>query len=207
MRLVIVALTTVCGTVSAQTMDTPPAHLHPLLEYITNDKTVDRYLLLISTFFVILTLLAYCLREFICPLIRRVKLRHPVRAWFVITSYDRYEVNHAVQDQDEHFTKELVVPAATENLLLPLLLRAKLNFTQYAIEISFQGDRQKKPLIHFWKNPFIQIGQSTKTPNETPGHYVDHHHNYHIDEIRHRPSNQWISYGFNMSTRAASFPF
>src|SRR2546430_11673778 len=90
----------------------------------------DQELLIVSTVFIILTLCAYSLREFIWPFARRVRLRHPVKAFFVITSQDRYDLGYAIQDDEEHFTKVLVLPANSDDLILALYFDARLSFTQ-----------------------------------------------------------------------------
>ena len=81
---------------------------------------VDHVLLFVSTLFIIATLIAYLLKEFVYPSFRRSTLRRPVIPFFVITSKDRYELKYAVQDEQEHLTKVLVLPAHTDDLLLHL---------------------------------------------------------------------------------------
>jgi hypothetical protein len=71
---------------SAETSD----HLNRGTEISRND--VEYYLTVVSTGLLTLTLLAYCAREFFWPLIRRQILKRPVKAWFVITSSDRFDL-------------------------------------------------------------------------------------------------------------------
>src|ERR1700738_1028920 len=102
---------------------------------------VDHVLLLASTIFIIGTLIAYLLKEFVYPSFRRSTLRRPVIPSFVITSKDRYELKYVVLDEQEHLTKVLVLPAHTDNLLLHFILRPKLDFEQSHFELYFAGDR------------------------------------------------------------------
>jgi hypothetical protein len=160
------------------------------------------YLTIVSTVLITLTLVAYCIREFIWPWLRRRKLKHPIDAWFVITSKDRFDVKYAVQDQErEHNTKLLVLPSHTDDLLLHILWRNRFAFTQHHLVMSFDGNRKEKPLIDHFFHPFVKIGAATKRPGEYQGHYIDYHDNYHIDEVRHRAFHQMITYGFKIGTR------
>jgi hypothetical protein len=160
----------------------------------------ERLLTIIANIVIITSLGAYLVKEFLFPWIRRLRLRKPVKASFVITSEDRYKLSYAIQDNDEHFSDTLVLPSNSSNLTLQLYFDAKLDFTQSHFELSFEGDAAKKPLIHCWYNPFVKIGENKRIPGKHPGHFVDYHDNYHIDEIRHRARGQGISYGFKIST-------
>jgi hypothetical protein len=165
----------------------------------------EKLLGIIVSIVIIVSLGAYLVREFICPWIRRIRLRSPVKALFVITSIDRYELKYAIQDEEEHFTRELVLPAHTKDLLLHLILTAKLGFTQSHFELSFAANKDTKPLIQYYFHPFIKIGPPAtpreRKPGEVPGHYIDYHDNYHIDEIRHKAMGQTTTYAFKISTR------
>jgi hypothetical protein len=165
----------------------------------------ERLLTIIANVVIIVSLGAYLAREFLSPLTRKLVLRSPVVAHFMITSSDRYDLKYAMQDDNEHFTKELVLPANTEDLLVHFNLIAKLDFTQTHLEIMFEGEKETKPLIHFYVLPYIKIGPPAtpreKRPGEVPGHFIDYHDNYHIDEIRHKAQGQTTTYGFKISTR------
>jgi hypothetical protein len=161
---------------------------------------------------IILSLLAYLLREFFGPWYRRVRLKRPVTPFFIITSPDRYTLYYAVQDTREHLTEVLVLPANTDDLLLHFIWKSKLNFTQYYLELSFEQNRfmrylprwwkvdRKRPQFHYWFHPFIRVGQSIRKPGEYPGHYIDYHDNYHIEEKRQRAKGQIVTYAFKIST-------
>jgi hypothetical protein len=162
---------------------------------------LDRYLLIISTIFIILSLVMYWLREFACPAIRRYRLKWPFKSYFLITSKDRFDLGYAAQDDNEHEIKVLVLPSHTYDLFLHVILKAKLDFTQHHLEFSFEGARQRKPLINYWFHPFVKSGPSVRRPGEYPGHYIDYHDNYHIEGVQHRAEGQTITAGFKISTR------
>jgi hypothetical protein len=69
-------------------------------------------------------------------------------------------------------------------------LIARLDFTQTHLELLFEGDRETKPVIRYYFLPYIKISPPAtpreKKPREAPGHFIDYHDNYHIDEIRHK---------------------
>jgi hypothetical protein len=162
---------------------------------------VDHYLLITSTVFIILTLIAYIAKEFLSPLIRSIRLRHPIKARFVITSADRYNIGYAPQDEFEHEVKTLVLPSFTHNLFVHLLWTVKLSFKQYHLEISLGGERTKKPIINHYFHPFFKMGDATRIPGEYPGHYIDYHDNYHVDVVRDYAKGQFVTAGFKVTTR------
>jgi hypothetical protein len=49
--------------------------------------------------------------QIVRPWCRRLKLKRPFEAYFLITSLGRFPMNYVLQDDQEHFVKELVVPA------------------------------------------------------------------------------------------------
>jgi hypothetical protein len=177
--------------------------VHALLTWFNSQTQLelDHYLLIISTIFIILTLAAYCLREFVYPSIRRARLKWPVKSYFVITSNDRFDLRYAVQDDQEHEVKVLVLPSHTHDLFMHIIWRPKLDFTQSSGEFSFEGARQRKPLINYWFHPFIKIGHSIRRPGEYPGHYIDYHDNYHIGGAHQRARGQTITSAFKITTR------
>lgn len=166
-----------------------------------SDAKVDHYLLVVSTVFIILTLVAYCLKEFVYPIVRKIRLRYPAKAYFLITSIDRFDLWYAKQDEDEHETEILALPSHTHNLLLHVVWRPKLDFIQSGAEFSFEGDREKKPLIHYWFHPFVSVGEQTKKPGEYSGHYLDYHGNYHIEGVHNRAKRQTLTSAFIVTTR------
>jgi len=167
-----------------------------------SDSKVDHYLLYVSTVFVILTTFAYCLREFVYPSYRRWRLKKPARAYFIITSKDRFDLKYAVQDEHEHRLEVLVLPSHTNDLLLHVVLEAKFAYVQNYLEFVFEGeDGHAKPLFNYWHHPFVKTGDITRKPGEYPGHYIDYNDNYHIDGARPMVKGQWQTSAFKITTR------
>ena len=71
----------------------------------------DRDVLDITAIFAGATLALYIAREIVPPIVRYFRMIRPYKAWFVITSYDRGKVDYAVQDEEEHLTRQLIVPS------------------------------------------------------------------------------------------------
>src|SRR5262249_32817850 len=140
------------------------------------------------------------LREFIQPIVKKYKLRHPMSGVFVITSADRYKIPYAIQDENEHLTKELIVPA---NSLVYLHMRFKnnLGFTQHHFTFYFDGDRAKNPEIKEWFVPFVKEGENKRSPKTSRDHYIDYHGAYHIGETIPRAKGDYTVYSFNVATR------
>lgn len=159
----------------------------------------------IADLVIILTLLAYLVKEFAVPWVRRSRLRHPVDLRYNITSQDRYKLLYIVQNKDEHNTNLLVLPSFTYNLLFHVVWINKLDFTQSELLFSFEDqkddNRDRKPLIHSWFHPFVKVGDATRKPGAYPGHYIDYHDCYHIREVVNRPKGQAITNAFIISTR------
>ncbi len=78
----------------------------------------------------------------------------------VITSVDRYNVKYAIQDEEEHRTKELIVPPHAEIYLM--VFKNRLGFTQTHFTFYFDGDRTKNPIIREWFSP---LSKKEKTEN------------------------------------------
>lgn len=174
---------------------------HQALDWINSDPAIDRHISIITSLIIAASLLAYIFKEFIYPSIRRWRLKYPVKAHFLITSLDRFELGYVQQDNEEHFTKFLVLPSHTHNLVIHFIWKAKLGFTQNELEFSFEGDRAQKPLFCYWFLPFIKIGDRTRKPGEYPGHYIDYHDNYHIASPRLVAKGQIATAGFRIATR------
>ena len=110
-------------------------------------------------------------------------VKRPFKAHFVITSRGRFTLNYIVQDDKEHFVRELVVPANTE-VPIQIALEPRLSFLEH--EIYFGCDEslvdENKPRAIEWFVPFIREGvrRSGKPDAEHPGHYTDYNGFYHV---------------------------
>jgi hypothetical protein len=168
---------------------------------------IEHHLHDIADVVIILSLGFYILREFIGPRWRRLKLKYPLKARFNIASRDQIKgLKYVIQDDKEHNSKLLVLPAHTHNLLLHVLWTHRLDFIQSELEFWFEDnkdedDRKTVPLIHYWFHPFVKVGDTKRKPGEYPGHYIDYHDNYHIEAIRNRAKGSVVTNAFMISTR------
>jgi hypothetical protein len=162
----------------------------------------DHGLLVVSTVFIILTLVAYFIREFIQPLARRhLMLKWAVQSDFVIVETEKYKNDFVIQDDDEHLTSELIVPPH-EDVYIHLRFKNRFSFTQYHFALYFSGDIDKKPTVENFHLKFVRRGQRRdKSPETDSSHYIDYHGCYHIEETKHRAWGDYFVYAFNIKTR------
>ena len=65
--------------------------------------------------------------QIVRPWLRRRKLKRPFRAHFLITPPNRFPLKYVLQDDDEHYVKELVVPPNSE-IPIQIVLEPRLKF-------------------------------------------------------------------------------
>jgi len=140
---------------------------------------------IISAFFsaAVVSLIGYT--QFVRPWRRRCKLKRPFNAHFLITSVGRFPLNYVLQDDREHFVKELVVPPSSE-IPIQIILEPRLSFTQHEIYFGCNEDLvdEGKPRATEYFVPFISQGvrRSGKPDAAHPGHYTDYNGFYHVRE-------------------------
>src|SRR6266536_5695340 len=149
----------------------------------------------------LLVLLAYLLKEFAFPIIRRWRLRTPCDLFFVITSKEKYILTYAIQDEVlEHTTRKLIVPSNSE-IYVQILLEPRLAFTASQYFFGFKGSPSTRPLVKRWFIHFRKEGIKEGSPGNPPSHYIDHHDLYHIKEPLDLPANDPFTTGFIVQTR------
>jgi hypothetical protein len=123
--------------------------------------------------------------QIIRPWRRRRKLRRPFDAYFLITSVGRFPLNYVLQDNDEHFVKELVVPSNAE-ISIQIILRPRLSFMQREIYFGCGENlvNKEKPRATKYFVPFVREGErrSGKPDKAHPSHYTDYNGFYHVRE-------------------------
>jgi hypothetical protein len=165
------------------------------------ENNTDHILLVVSTIFVIGTVVTYVIREFIQPAIHRLRLRGPVGSHFVVVEIEKYKNDFAIQDDREHLVSELIVPPH-EDVYIHLRFKNRLSFTQYHFVLYFDGDINRKPIIDNFHLKFIRRGsRKDRSPESDPSHYTDYHGSYHIEETKHRAWGDYFVYAFNVKTR------
>jgi hypothetical protein len=137
------------------------------------------------------------------PRNRRRKLKQPFDAYFLITSL-RFPLTYALQDDKEHFVKELVVPPNTE-VPIQIVLEPKVSFMQH--ELSFGCEEnladENKPSATEYFVPFVVKGLrgSGKPDKDHPGHYIDYNGFYHVRE-NYLYTKDTRVIGFKLQTKA-----
>lgn len=84
------------------------------------------------------TFIAYLLTEIVPPVYRYFRRKDPCKVCFVITSFDRGIVDYAIQDDKEHLTQELIVPA-NHDVYVQILFKAKIAFMQHQLVAAFEN--------------------------------------------------------------------
>jgi hypothetical protein len=123
--------------------------------------------------------------QIIRPRLRRHKLKRPFEAYFLITSLDRFPLDYVLQDDHEHYVKELVVPPNSE-IPIQIVLEPRVSFMQH--ELFFGCDEhlvsREKPCAIEYFVPFVVEGVRGrgKPDADHPGHYIDYNGFYHVRE-------------------------
>ena len=131
---------------------------------------------MISAFFSAAALFLIWYTQIGRPWRRRRKLKRPFKAYFLITSVNRFPLSYVLQDEKtEHLVKELTVPPNSE-IPIQILLKPRLSFLER--EIYFGCDEslvaENKPRATEWFVPFVTQGvRGSGKPDEAhPGHYT-----------------------------------
>lgn len=143
----------------------------------------------------------YFAREVIGPLWRNYRLHDPIELEFVITKKDWADLSYVEQDNDQHRTKDLVLPSYSNNLYIQLQYRVKISFRLLHLAVHFTGNQDESPYIDRWYLPFIKRGRPEKSPESDDNHYIDHHLVYHITDMIDRTKRDFIQCGFQINTR------
>jgi hypothetical protein len=123
--------------------------------------------------------------QIVRPRLRRRKLKQPFRAYFLVTSLERFPLDYVLQDDREHYVKELVVPPNSE-IPIQIVLEPRVSFLQR--ELYFGCDEhlvdKEKPRATEYFVPFVIEGVRGrgKPDADHPGHYIDYNGFYHVRE-------------------------
>jgi hypothetical protein len=81
--------------------------------------------------------------NFFRPAIRRMRLKNPVEAYFLIPSKIHHDCSFARQDDQEHLTKVIVVPSNSE-LMIDFVFFPRTHFVTNEVNLGCKGDALKK---------------------------------------------------------------
>jgi hypothetical protein len=120
--------------------------------------------------------------NFMRPWRRRRKLRFPVNAFFIIPAVGR-ECAYAEQDSEEHYIREIVLPANCE-MTVHLVYKPRFAFHTTDVYFGCEDVKSgaKKPRPIEYDNPFIERGRQHVIPGRENNHFLDIHGYYHIVE-------------------------
>ncbi len=134
--------------------------------------------------------------EFISPIIRRRKLKHPCKAYFHIRQSQVGYLDYVLQDDKAHNVKELVLPANSE-VDIEFSYYVSVPFHVQETVFGFQGETDSKPETIFSIAPFIAKGDRVSL-----GEYWDRHGNLHYQtHAAGRSVGSCYTKGFKIRTR------
>ena len=87
-------------------------------------------------------------------------------------------MGYVIQDDKEHYVKELILPAHSSEVSIQIALEPKISFLQQ--ELYFGCDEhlvdEEKPRATEWFVPYVREGvrRSGKPDEDHPGHYTDY---------------------------------
>jgi hypothetical protein len=140
------------------------------------------------------------------PVCLRHKLKRPCNAWFLIPSTDQKIIDFAEQTTEQHYVRDLTLPADSE-VEIEILYRPSIAFLCSAMYFGCNEQNNKdldiKPLIKAFLNPLIERGGIRKeTPDDNPEtNSIDRHKYYHIKKQRHLTRGEIYSFGIKIQTR------
>jgi hypothetical protein len=140
--------------------------------------------------------------NFLRPWRRRKKLKNPAIAHFVIPSNKHHGCDFAVQNEQEHLVKTIVVPAQGE-ILIDLRIQPRMAFVTSEISIGCEGEVTETPFATEYLNRFIETGEGKHIiPGNGNRHYIDKYHFYHCRESQRQWSRGFVlSLAFKLKTR------
>jgi len=109
------------------------------------------------------TLILYVAVEILIPIRRRHRLRHPCSAEFLIVDKDQGLLDHAIQDDVEHRTKELVL-SANSVYCVEIIYKPRLEYFESKIAFGCESDSPEKPYAFERFNRYIEKGKARWIP-------------------------------------------
>jgi hypothetical protein len=128
------------------------------------------------------------------PRLRRRRLRWPAEMWFIITKKTQHDCDFAIQDDQEHLVKTIVVQQDREVVIdFKYTHRLDLSISEIIIGCNYGGN---VPTPIEYLNRFVVAGDGVKAgygrhviPGPGSFHYIDKYGFYHFREVG--PSRRW----------------
>jgi len=125
--------------------------------------------------------------------------QHRVRAWRLKRPFSVL-LSHAADSPDEF--ANLRVPPHTDEVMVQLRIRPKIQYRQTEILFGFDGDPTTRPIPVRVLNAFIKKGfDREQDPDKNINHYVDQDNHYHIVGTVDRSPPNVQALGFLVQTR------
>ena len=102
-------------------------------------------------------------------------MENPFEYHFLIPPDEKFKINYHKQTNESQLLKELKLPKKSEHIII-LKLTPKIDLDVRAAEFGFSGDKNVKPTIICYDNPFVvESSEDIK-----PKWYRDWHDRYHL---------------------------
>lgn len=136
------------------------------------------------------------------PLQRRIRLRRPCRAHFVIRELERVPLPYVVQDSDMHQVRELVLPA-NSCVDIEIGYFPSIHFHEVAFIFACEGKEGDRPFAKERFTRFVKVGKSRWVPGTDATDTVDVHNYYHVSRDAPRNIGTHFVTGFRLQTLGA----
>jgi hypothetical protein len=146
--------------------------------------------------------------NFLRPKRRRIKLRRPVIAHFIVAAAEHHSCEFAKQDGREHWLKTIVLPS-NKTVIVDVILDPLIYFVWSELSIGCEGNLTDKPYATEYLNRFIEVGEGKNViPGKGNRHYIDKYHYYHLrDQLLHMSIGSTRSIAFKIQTgKAGVYP-
>jgi len=139
---------------------------------------------------------------------RRAKQEHekvleqPCNVYFLIPETTRARLDYVEQDNREHKTDCLVLPAHAE-IPIQLWIKPRVAYEETDMYFGCEGSINEKPEPIKYYNPFVYQGKREIVPGGEEGHYIDFHRYYHTVGKRVRVPTEVYVPGFMIRTHTS----
>lgn len=143
--------------------------------------------------------------NFVRPVLRHRRLRCPVDAYFHIRELDHGPVSYALQDDQAHSVRELVLPSNSV-VDIEIAYVPKINFHVEETVFGIDGDEASKPLPLERHTKFIAAGKGKShwSPGVDDSELIDYKGNYHFKpRTPKRSIGSCYTTGFKVKTQQA----
>ncbi|HWA39591.1 MAG TPA: hypothetical protein VG873_17185 [Burkholderiales bacterium] len=136
------------------------------------------------------------------PEVRRAALRTPARAYFHVPELDLGDIGYAIQDEQAHNVKELVLPS-NSLVNIEVAYYPTIHFNVKELIFISEGMMDEKPLPTERFTSFVKVGKNHWIPGIDETDYIDRKGNYHVRSDASRDVGSCYVLGLKLRTQKA----